>query len=204
MQSELFLSKTRKHKTAVVLLHYPVTNRAGDIITTSVTNLDIHDIARSCRTYEIDHYYLVTPILEQKELVGRILGHWSTPKSQEWHPDRFEALSRIQILPYFEQVKADLNTRYPGMKLEVAMPDARPLPNQLSYRDIRKKWESEAESSIKIVVYGTGWGVSPAFFSEVNTFLGPIYGPLGKDGYNHLSVRAAAAIILDRLFGLSD
>ena len=43
------------HKTALVLLHYPVTNRAGELITTSVTNLDIHDLARSARTYEVDH-----------------------------------------------------------------------------------------------------------------------------------------------------
>jgi len=50
------------HKIAVVLLHYPVTNRAGEPVTTAVTNMDIHDISRSCRTYEVDHYYLVNPI----------------------------------------------------------------------------------------------------------------------------------------------
>jgi hypothetical protein len=196
------MKERTKHKTAVVLLHYPVTNREGDLITTSVTNLDIHDISRSCRTYEVDHYYLVTPILEQKALVDRVLGHWETGKSREWHPDRFEALGRVQLLPYFHEVKADLNARYPGLKLEVAMPDARPLPNQLNYQETREKWEEESEVGVKVIVLGTGWGVAPAFYSEVHRFLGPIYGPLGADGYNHLSVRAAAAIILDRLFGI--
>ncbi len=194
-------SRLGVHKTVAVLLHYPVTNRQGEPITTAVTNLDIHDIARSCRTYEVDHYYLVNPIVEQIELVKRILGHWETPKSQEWHPDRFEALSRIKIVPYFQDVKADLAALYPDLALEVAMPDARPLPNQLSYPEIRKKWENEEKPSVKVIVFGTGGGVSPVFFSEVHTFLAPIYGPLAENGYNHLSVRAAAAVILDRLFG---
>ena len=193
-----------KHKTVAVLLHYPVTNRAGEPITTSVTNLDLHDIARSCRTYEVDHYFVVTPILEQKELVDRIIAHWKLPQSQEWHPDRFDALSRIEIVPYFEDVKTNLKQRYPEMTLEVTMPDARPLPNQLSYSEMRKKWEFETIPGVKVIVFGTGGGVAPSFYPEVHTYLGPIYGPLGKDGYNHLSVRAAAAIVLDRLFGLSD
>ena len=190
-----------KHNTAVVLLHHPVTDRTGKLVTTSVTNLDIHDISRSCRTYEIDHYYLVTPILEQKALIERILGHWSKGRSLEWHPDRFDALSRVKWMPDYAAVKEDLALRYPGLRIDTAMPDARVIPGQKSYSEVRAEWEQEAEASIKVVVLGTGWGVSPEFHSEVDTFLGPIYGPLGKDGYNHLSVRAAAAVILDRLFG---
>lgn len=189
------------HKTAAVLLHYPVTNRQGEPITTAVTNLDIHDIARSTRTYEIDHYYLVNPLLEQISVVKRILDYWETPRAREWHPDRFEALSRVQMLADFEAVKSDLNERYPGLSQEVAMPDARPLPGQLSYSGIRNQWENEKTPSVKIIVFGTGGGVSGEFFAQVNTFLAPIYGPLESDGYNHLSVRAAAAVILDRLYG---
>ena len=170
-------------------------------MTTSVTNLDIHDLARSARTYEIDHYFLVTPIQEQQELVGRILSHWGKGKSLEWHPDRFDALSRARCVSDFEQVKTDLIERYPGHALEVAMPDARPIPGQKTYQEVREVWENESAPGIKIIVLGTGWGVAPEFFKEVHTFLGPIYGPLGKNGYNHLSVRAAGAVILDRLFG---
>ena len=187
--------------TAVVLLHHPVTNRDGAIITTAVTNMDIHDIARSCRTYEVDHYYLVTPIVEQKALVDRILAHWHRPHQKDWHPDRFDALSRVQVKETFHDVKADLIDRYPEAVIEVSMPDARPLPNQLNYAQVREKWKNESKMTVKIIVLGTGYGVDPSFYSEVHTYLGPIYGPLGASGYNHLSVRAAAAIILDRLFG---
>jgi hypothetical protein len=190
------------HKTALVLLHYPVTNRSGDLITTSVTNLDIHDLARSARTYEIDHYYLVTPIVEQKELLDRILSHWSRGRSLEWHPDRAEALSRVTCLPDFESVKTELVERYPDHPLEVAMPDARPIPGQKSYAGVRAAWDSETLPGTKVIVLGTGWGIAAPFFKEVHTFLGPVYGPLGSEGYNHLSVRAAGAVILDRLFGI--
>lgn len=196
------LKHPTRHKTVVVLLHHPVTNRKGELITTSITNMDIHDISRSCRTYEIDHYFLVSPLDEQREFVGTILGHWNRGSQLEWHPDRAEAFSRVAVLPSFEAVKNELSQLYPGLQQEVAMPDARPLPDQKTYNEIRETWAVEAQMGVKIIVLGTGWGVAPSFFEEVHTFLGPIYGPLGAEGYNHLSVRAAAAIVLDRLFSL--
>lgn len=190
------------HKKVVVLLHHPVTNRKGELIATSITNMDLHDISRTCRTYEIDHYYLVSPVIEHQKLVGTIIDHWKQGKQAEWHPDRAEAFSRVKVLSSFQDVKDELTQLYPGLPIEVAMPDARPLPNQMSYQKARKKWASEDKTGVKIIVLGTGWGVAPEFYSEVHTYLDPIYGPLGEKGYNHLSVRAAAAIIMDRLFSL--
>jgi len=40
---------TCKGKVYIALLHYPMYNKRMDIITTSVTNLDLHDIARVAR-----------------------------------------------------------------------------------------------------------------------------------------------------------
>ena len=189
-----------KHVVVVVLLHAPVTNRQGEAVTTAVTNMDIHDISRTCRTYEVNQYYLVNPIPEQREVVDAILEYWRTEKSRTWHPDRFEALSRTHFVENFSQVKTDLASRYPNLPVEVTMPDARPLPEQESYAAVKLRWESETPA-IKIIVLGTGGGVAKEFYPEVNTYLAPLYGPLGSEGYNHLSVRSAAAIILDRLFG---
>lgn len=188
------------HKTVVVLLHHPVLNRKGELIATSITNMDLHDISRTCRTYEIDHYYLVSPVIEHQKLVGSIIEHWNRGNQLEWHPDRAEALSRAKVMNSFQDVKIELAQKYPEMALEVAMPDARPLPNQMTYEQARIKWAEEPNAGVKVIVLGTGWGVAPEFYSEVHTYLSPIYGPLGAEGYNHLSVRAAAAIILDRLF----
>lgn len=71
-----------RHRIAVVLLHHPVTNRLGSLTTTAVTNMDIHDLSRTCRTYEVDHFYLVSPLEGQEGVVDRILAYWAGSKPE--------------------------------------------------------------------------------------------------------------------------
>jgi hypothetical protein len=200
------LVSVRKVPVYLALLHYPVTNRNGALVTTSVTNMDIHDIARSCRTFGIREYFLVTPIEDQHELLGRIVGHWQSDRSREYHPDRAEALSLVRVAHSFEEVKSAIVAKH-GVAPEVVLTDARPLPNSISYPDYRKELEDSTRSEKPVVlVFGTGWGVSDVFYPEVHRILAPVYGPKdepesGFKSYNHLSVRSAVAIILDRLFG---
>lgn len=185
----------------VALLHHPITDRNGRLVTTAVTNLDIHDIARSARTFGVKRYFIVTPIEAQHELVGRILGHWHEDHAREYHPDRVEAVSLVKLVREFSEVKAAIREECGGEYAEVVLTDARPLPKAVSYADYRKELEDPKRTRPTLIVYGTGWGVSETFYPEVDRILAPIYGPEGKEGYNHLSVRAAAAIILDRLRG---
>jgi hypothetical protein len=49
-----------------------------------------------------------------------------------------------------------------------------------------------------LLALGTAWGLSEDFIAEADHVLDPI---LGDTDYNHLSVRSAAAIMLDRLMG---
>jgi hypothetical protein len=49
-----------------------------------------------------------------------------------------------------------------------------------------------------LLVFGTAWGLAEPFISEADYILEPIS---GRTDYNHLSVRSAAGIILDRLLG---
>jgi hypothetical protein len=51
-----------------------------------------------------------------------------------------------------------------------------------------------------LVLFGTGWGLSPALIDDADVRIEPIRAR-GETGYNHLSVRAACAITLDRLLG---
>ncbi len=186
----------------LVLLHTPVVNRRGETVTTSVTNMDIHDIARSAKTFGVKKYFLVTPIEDQHELVSRILSHWQSPQSRQYHPDRVEALSLVQMARSFEEVKGIIHTEQ-GEDPEVVLTDAQPFANSMSYLDYRSELVSSCRSNRPVaLVFGTGWGVSKAFYPEVHRILTPVYGPEGEGGYNHLSVRSAVAIILDRLFGL--
>ncbi len=49
-----------------------------------------------------------------------------------------------------------------------------------------------------LIILGTGWGLTENIFSQSDYVLEAIE---GASDYNHLSVRSAAAIILDRLLG---
>jgi hypothetical protein len=184
----------------VALLHFPIRNRNGQLVTTAVTNMDIHDISRSARTFGAQGYFLVTPIEVQHELVGRILGHWRSEKSQRYHPDRVEAVCLVRLAHTFDEVKAAIRAKH-GEDPEVVLTDASPIPNALSYADYRRELEAPGRTRPVVIVFGTGWGISEAFYPEVHRILAPVYGLEGQEGYNHLSVRAAVAIVLDRLFG---
>lgn len=174
------------------------------MVTTSVTNLDVHDISRSARTFGAKGYFLVTPIEDQHELVDQILQYWRSDSSRKHHPDRVEALSLVRMARNFDEVKAAIRAEH-GRDPEVVLTDARPLPESISYVDYRNELEGPTRGDQPVVlVFGTGWGISDSFYPEVHRILAPVHGPEGEQtegGYNHLSVRAAVAIILDRLFG---
>ena len=63
-------------RLSVALIHYPVFDRAGKQVATNITHFDIHDIARVCRVYGVDRYYIVHPSVEQLMFVSRVLDHW--------------------------------------------------------------------------------------------------------------------------------
>lgn len=184
----------------IALLHDPVQNRRGEKVVSSVTNLDLHDLARSARTYGARGYFVVTPVEEQHALVARILGHWADPRAKTAHPDRAEALSLVEVVPSFARVRAEIEARH-GESPEVVFTDARPHPKVKPYADYRSELSAPSRTRPVCVVFGTAWGLSEEFQREADVFLPPIYGPEGQGGYNHLSVRAAVAVILDRLFG---
>src|SRR5579864_7578444 len=83
---------------AVALVHHPILDGQGAIVTTAVTNLDVHDLARSARTYGASDYFVVHPIAAQRELVERIREHWTTGSSGRRIPDRREAITLLRIV----------------------------------------------------------------------------------------------------------
>lgn len=181
-----------RRQVAVALVHHPVRDRRGDRVTTAVTNLDIHDIARAARTYGVSRFYVVTPAEEQKRLTERILGHWQEGYGAQYNPLRSEALSLVRIA-------SDLDEALRLWEGETGSPPAPVLTGAavregISFSDCRKL----AEENPLLLVFGTGWGLDPELFGQGWPALTPLR---GGDNYNHLSVRAAAAIILDRLFG---
>lgn len=181
----------------IVLVHHPVVNKIGEIIGSAVTNLDLHDIARAARTYGVDNYYVVTPYEDQQKLVNEILEHWKSGHGARYNPARKEALELIRLADSLDTVIAQVTDKR-GHNPLLLTTSARVQENTLSYSDVRAKIK-EQESIV--LLFGTAHGLAPEVMEMTNYSLPPV----GADtGYNHLSVRSAVSIILDRLLGIRE
>ena len=185
-------------KIYAALIHFPVVDKSGALVSTSVTNLDIHDISRSARTYGLDGYFIVTPIEAQHWLVNRILSHWDTGWGASYNENRKEALARTQCATDIGHL-SDLIEAETGQSPYYIVTSARRYPNSQSFAQVRSILQSDGPPVV--ILFGTGWGLHPELIAEADTVLEPIP---GTGNFNHLSVRAAAAIIFDRLLGNFD
>ncbi len=175
------------------LVHHPVLDRNGDEVTTSVTNLDVHDIARSARTYGLRGYFVVSPIEAQRPVVQRIIDHWSTGPGTKRFPERTEAIALVSVCRSVDEAIAAIEQRE-GQPPRLVATSAKGGPERSSYPEEAARLR--AESRPTLLLFGTGHGLSANVLDRADVFLAPIEGPTD---FNHLSVRAAAAIVFDRL-----
>jgi hypothetical protein len=181
----------------IALVHYPVIDAAGEVVTTAITNLDVHDLARSARTYGCGRYFLVHPIQAQRDLVLRIREHWLTGSSGRRIPSRKEAIALVEVAVSLEDVYAALGGRD---AIEVWVTAARDVEHAAKVTVAGARAELEGEGKPVLVLFGTGWGLDARVLAAADRALLPVRARAAT-GYNHLSVRAACAIILDRLLG---
>ena len=182
----------------IALVHHPVLDRHRRVITSAVTNADIHDIARSARTYGVRRSYIVTPIAEQAELVNAIIGHWTRGAGGTLNPSRREALEAVEVAGTLEEAVAAIAGSESGPVRTVAT-GARlegPCMSHGRMRDLL-----EAGDSAYVLLFGTGWGLAGDIVERSDYRLEPL---AGRGPYNHLSVRSAVAVTLDRLAGVRD
>ncbi len=179
----------------IVLVHYPVVNKIGEIIGSAVTNLDLHDIARAGKTFGVDNYYIVTPYEDQKKLVTEILEHWQNGYGAQYNPARKEALELIKLADSLEEVIKQI-TEKRGKKPLLLTTSAKNQVQTLSYPDVRAKVK---EKEPILLLFGTAHGLAPQVMEMIEYALPPVG---GNTDYNHLSVRSAVSIILDRLLGV--
>ena len=177
------------------LVHYPIYNKRMNIIAGAVTNFDIHDISRTCRTYNVKRYYIIHPLDVQKEIISKILNYWKEGYGKVYKPDRADALERVSWQKDIETAALDVEAQT-GKKPYIVTTDARIYPNTVSYTFMRKQLQ-EGDRPI-LLLFGTGFGIEAETMKSFDYILEPVYGPCD---YNHLCVRSAAAIILDRLAG---
>ncbi len=183
-------------RLAVALVHHPVLDAQKNIVTTAITNLDIHDIARSSRTYGATDYFLVHPIAAQRELVAKICEHWRTGSSGKRIPDRKVALELVRTVTTLEEAYTALGGRE---NVELWVTAARDVAPPIITSEARARLANDDPRAV-LILFGTGWGLAPEVVAQADYVVEPLRAE-EHAGYNHLSVRAACAILLDRIRG---
>ncbi len=171
----------------VVLLHWPCLDVKGREVATAITNMDIHDCSRVCLTYGVKKLYIVHPYQSQLDLAARIMEHWLNGAGAEHNPLRKRAFEVVRLARDMDEVRSETN--------------AYSIATSAHKRDDCINWGSvrrlSGQKDIQLV-FGTGWGLAPSALEAMDAVVEPIEGS-GK--YNHLSVRSAMAIALDRVLG---
>ena len=181
------------------LMHTDVmVGTAKTIGTTSVTSLDIHDIARSARTYGIHEYYIVTPLTDQQKVVQKLLDFWQDGPGRPYNPNRFEAVNQVSVQDSFDAVCARIQEQT-GQRPVVIATSAVAVdhPGLITYHDQERVWSHKRPV---LIIFGTGRGLAPFIIERADYLLVPLE---GFRQFNHLSVRSAAAIIFDRWLGIN-
>jgi hypothetical protein len=177
----------------IALLHHPVYDKNGAIVTTAVTNLDVHDLGRLAKVYGVRAAYIVTPVRTMRRLIARILEHWETGSGSDYNPTRKEALALVRLTDSMETTICEVERDAGALPCVIAT-SAREGGTRVSFADLRARMADDQRPYL--ILLGTGWGLTTEALAQADLILEPIR---GVSPYNHLSVRTAAAVILDRL-----
>jgi hypothetical protein len=180
----------------IVLLHYPVYNKEGKIVTTAIANMDIHDIARIAKTYGVQAFYIVNPILEQRNLAQEIISHWREGYGANYNKFRQTAFELIRIKESLPDVSSDIAQKS-GCVPQTIVTGANFEGNLLKFTELREMLQNS--NLPYFLIFGTGSGIAADVVNRADYRLEPIR---GQGNYNHLAVRSAVAIVLDRVMSI--
>src|SRR5512133_1140993 len=167
---------------AIALVHYPVYNKLHEVVTTALTNLDLHDIARSSRTFGLDRFYIVTPSKDQQALAHRITGHWQSGWGASYNPDRKEALDIVRVVDSLDVAAKDFQSGF-AEPVKTVITGAGLRPGSITCQDFKQMLGNSGNPYLLLL--GTGWGLTEECFEAADLILEPI---AGAGTYNHLSV----------------
>jgi len=164
---------------------------------TSVTTIDLHDVARSCATYGIKKFFVVTPLKDQQALLDVFFQFWHTSKGKQYNKNRFEAMSLVEVCSSLAEVQecvAALHSAAVPLKIATSA-QFHTETETLSYEQQGRVW---CHARPVLLLFGTGQGLVSEIVAQCDYVLQPVY---GMTTYNHLSVRSAVAVVLDRWLG---
>ncbi|MFQ5851523.1 MAG: tRNA (guanosine(37)-N1)-methyltransferase TrmD [Candidatus Binatia bacterium] len=181
----------------LALLHYPVYDKNGHVVTTAITNMDIHDIARSARTYGARGFYVVNPVKALQKLAAKIVHHWEHGYGSVYNETRKEGLALVRLKDTLDEAIMDVDQECGSRPCLVAT-SARAVTGvqKTSFATLREMLEKSSDPFLLLL--GTGWGLAESVLNRSDYILQAVE---GRTSYNHLSVRSATAIILHQLLG---
>lgn len=177
----------------IALLHHPVYNKERKIVTTAIANMDLHDIARLAKTYCVQNFFVVNPLAAQRELACEIISHWSRGAGAVFNPFRREAFELVRFRENLREVKDEIALQT-GFLPRTVVTGANFQCGIITSADLKKIMKND--SLPYLLIFGTGWGLTEQIVDEADYRLEPIK---GVGDYNHLAVRSAVAIVLDRI-----
>ncbi len=183
--------REEKDNLYVALVHWPVYNRGGETVATSVTPLDLHDLGRIALTYGVAGYYVTNPYESQRRLVEEIIYHWREGVGGKHSPQRKQALATAKMVPTVEAAFDDVAAAE-GREPFVVATTARRTQDALPAEDL---WTAAGGRPV-LLLFGTGSGLTEDILFAADAVLEPIS---GSGDFNHLPVRAAVAIYVDRI-----
>src|SRR4051812_5781436 len=153
-------------RTHLALVHHPVVDRAGTVITTALTNFDIHDLARSAMTYGLAALHLITPVTSQRDKAEHIARLWMGDDQGE---HRARALELVRTADAIDTVIATLTAdhkRPPVVVATSAKPSSFPgLPRR---HPLELVAEAALDPSPLLILLGSGWGLADALIPSVS------------------------------------
>jgi hypothetical protein len=142
-------------------------------------------------TYPVRRFLVVQPLPAQQALVQRLIDHGLAPDRDVEQTGRFEGAALVDTLD--EAIAAA--TADAGARPTVVATTARRWPDAVPYPALRARVESGEPT---LLLFGKAWGLAESVVAGADVRLAPIE---GGGAFNHLSVRSAMAIVLDRLLG---
>lgn len=176
----------------VALIHFPVVNKKNEPAGSALTTIDLHDIARASMTFGVRGFYVVTPYEDQIELAGEVIAHWTKGVGATINQDRKQALELIRISETFEQAVTEIKNETNEPVVTIAT-SAKQTAETITIKSLQNKLKDNAPH---LLVFGTAWGLAEELIQKCDHTLDPIR---GITEYNHLSVRSAVSIYLDRI-----
>lgn len=183
----------------VVLMHDEVMVKTEFGIeegTSSVTSIDIHDIARSSCSYGVKKFFIVTSLADQQAIVEHFLGFWKSDFGEKYNPSRASAVGQVVLVKSLDEVVAAI-AQEEGVKPLLVTTSARRSEKGTKI-DFYSQGQVWAHNRPVLLVFGTAQGLSPRLVGAADYLLLPVQGFVD---FNHLSVRSAVAVVLDRWLG---